>query len=229
MIASAPMFEGLAGDVFIIVILLFIIVAAIRDWLRPKKKTRTINEVAEALGLTLLTQGGDELLRSFSFINRLQYGKKKRLLHALSGNYHDTHVTVLEMRYETKDIAKDAPPDTYCFFIARLPSSFPEITIYKEGLISKLYQATGHRDINFESHEFSRKFRVRAEKDRFAYDLCNPRMIEYLLKNMDLSIEIDRDALCISFNKPLDIEKVEYNLQRLIKIRSLIPEYLFGN
>ncbi|MBT8041537.1 MAG: hypothetical protein KJN98_00040, partial [Pontiella sp.] len=94
------------------------------------------------------------------------------------------------------------------------------------GLISKLKQLSGDNDIDFESHEFSSKFRVRSPNPKFAYDFCNARMIEYLLKNTDLSIEIDHDILCISFGQPLVFEEVERNLERLLKIRSLIPDYL---
>ena len=54
-------------------------------------------------------------------------------------------------------------------------------------------------------------------------------MIEYLIENTDLSIEIDRNILCISFEKPLNFEEVEHNLDRLLKIRSLMPDYLFSD
>jgi hypothetical protein len=104
----------------------------------------------------------------------------------------------------------------------------PELVIGKEGLFSKVAQAFGYDDIDFESHEFSRKFCVRSGDKKFAYDVCNARMIEYLLSNTDLTIEIEGDALALSFGSRLAPEKIEPNLNRLITIRSLMPDYLFS-
>ena len=60
-----------------------------------------------------------------------------------------------------------------------------------------------------------------------AYDICNAQMIEYLLANDDLTIEIEDSALAISFSRRLEPEQIEMNLERLVKIRSLMPNYLF--
>ena len=105
--------------------------------------------------------------------------------------------------------------------------SFSELIIIPEGIFSKIAQAVGYDDIDFESHEFSRKFCVHSKNKKFAYDVCNARMIEYLLSNTDMSIEIEETALAISFNSRLAPEKIEPNLKRLITIRSLLPDYLF--
>jgi hypothetical protein len=109
-----------------------------------------------------------------------------------------------------------------------LPGSFPELVIDKEGFFSKVAQALGYDDIDFESHEFSRKFRVRSSDKKFAYDVCNGQMIEYLLSNIDLSIEIEGEVMAISFRSRLSPEYIEPNLNRLVRVRSLMPDYLFS-
>jgi hypothetical protein len=114
------------------------------------------------------------------------------------------------------------------FFVLHLPAAFPELVISSEGFFSKIAQAFGYDDIDFESHEFSRKFCVRSKDKKFAYDVCNARMIEYLLANDDLTIEIENDVLSISFGSRLKPEQIEPNLNRLIEIRSLMPTYLFS-
>lgn len=97
----------------------------------------------------------------------------------------------------------------------------------REGIFSKIAQAVGYDDIDFESHEFSRKYCVRSRNKKFAYDICNPRMIEYLLANRDLTIEIENRALGIGFDSRLDPSKIEVNLKRLVRVRRLIPDYVF--
>jgi hypothetical protein len=137
-------------------------------------------------------------------------------------DYHyETHSTDSKGRRQTHH-------HYFSFFILQLPLSFPELKIGREGFFSKVAQAFGYDDIDFESHEFSRKFCVRSKDKKFAYDVCNARMMEYLLANDDLTIEIEDQAMAISFNSRLSPEQIESNLNRLVAIRSLMPEYLFS-
>jgi len=52
-------------------------------------------------------------------------------------------------------------------------------------------------------------------------------MMEYLLANRDLSVEIENQVLALAFDTCLSVEQVESDLQRLVEIRSRLPEYLF--
>ncbi len=115
----------------------------------------------------------------------------------------------------------------FSFFILLLPMSFPELKITREGLLSKIAQALGYDDIDFESAEFSRAFCVRSKDRKFAYDVCNAQMMEYLLANRDLSIEIEGPALALAFDTRLSAAEIEANLQRLLEIRLRLPDYLF--
>ena len=87
----------------------------------------------------------------------------------------------------------------------------------------------GYQDINFESAEFSKAFNVRSPDKKFAYDVCNAAMMEYLLANRDLSVELENEAIALAFSSRLAAEQIELNLQRLVEIRSRLPEYLFNN
>jgi len=218
--------EDMVGLVFVAAMLIGLLVIHLRysnKWKVPLKG----RDVARKLGLKFNPTEQESLVERYSFINRMRYGKKRHVRNVLSGFYRKQRVTVFELRYEASGIDKNSPADYYSFYLLELPRAFPETTIYKEGLVSKLYQATGHGDIDFESYEFSRKFRVRGKNARFAYDFCNARMIEYLIGNTDLGIEVDRNVLCISFNRRLRFEEVEHNLDRLLEIRSRMPDYLF--
>ena len=68
---------------------------------------------------------------------------------------------------------------------------------------------------------------MRSPDKKFAYDVCNAKMMEYLLANRDLSVEIENNVLALAFNTRLSVEQIEANLQRLVEIRSRLPEYLF--
>jgi hypothetical protein len=108
-----------------------------------------------------------------------------------------------------------------------VPAIFPDLTIRREGFFTKIAEAFGYQAIKFESAEFSNTFCVRSPDKKFAYDVCNAKMMEYLLANRDLSIEIENQVVALSFDSRIVLERFEANLQRLIEIRSRLPEYLF--
>jgi hypothetical protein len=172
------------------------------------------------------------LARRYNFLDKLRTGDNRYAFNALSGNHQGHEVTAFDYHYETHSTDSKGHRQTHhhylSVFILHLPVSFPELVIGREGFFSKVAQAFGYDDIDFESHEFSRKFCVRSKNKKFAYDVCHARMMEYLLANDDLTIEIDGDALAITFNSRLHPERIEPNLDRLVALRSLMPDYLFS-
>ena len=219
-------------DSFQDVLVLFVIVGGLIAFeiIRPKRKNKvlTAEDVAKQLGLKCPTTKPEVIGDEFAFINRMQYGKAKHLSNIMSGRYKSHEVWAFNLRYETYSMTSgNSYDDCYSFFILKLPKAFPEMTIYPESIVSKLYQKTGHNDIDLESHEFSRKFRVRSNDPKFAYGFCNARMEELLLKHPDLGVEIDRNYLCISQNRLVPLNLFEYHLDSLVEMRSLMPEYLF--
>lgn len=108
-----------------------------------------------------------------------------------------------------------------------MPAGFPELRITRQNFLLRIAEAFGYEDIHFESAEFSRVFCVRSKDKRFAYDVCNPQMIEYLLTNRDLGIEIEGPALALAFAKQLSGTEIENNLGRLLQVRLHLPDYLF--
>jgi hypothetical protein len=113
-------------------------------------------------------------------------------------------------------------------YVLEMNAGFPDLMIFHQSLGSRLAEAFGGEQLAFESAEFSHAFRVRTLDKKFAYDVCHPQMMEYLLANQDLIIEIRETGLAILFEDWLRPEKLEANLLRLIEIRRLLPDYLFN-
>ncbi|HEV2437074.1 MAG TPA: hypothetical protein VG077_13850, partial [Verrucomicrobiae bacterium] len=114
-------------------------------------------------------------------------------------------------------------------FILKMKTNFPDIIISHESMESRFAEKLGESHIIFESAEFSHAFRVRSSDKKFAFEVCHPRMMDYLLANKDLTIEIHGAAVAVLFEDWLRPQKVEFNLSRLTEIRKLLPEYLFTN
>ncbi len=204
-----------------------VIVAIVFGIISARKRREAMFALAMKLGLQFDQTKDRSLARRYKFLDKLRRGSHRYAYNVLSGNYQGHDILAFDYHYQTGS-GKDTHHHHFSFFILHLTAAFPELVIGPEGIFSKIAQAVGYDDIDFESHEFSKKFCVRSANKKFAYDVCNARMIEYLLSNRDFSIEIEGNVLAISFNRKLAPEAIEQNLNRLVTVRSLMPDYLFS-
>ena len=220
------------GLLIIPIFIVVIVALGILAYTSARKRREAMAALAARLGLRFDPNKNRDLARRYKFLDKLRSGSNRYAFNILSGSYQGHDVTLFDYHYETHSTNSKGHRQThhhyFSFFILRLPSAFGELVIGREGFFSKIAQAFGYDDIDFESHEFSRKFCVRSADKKFAYDVCNARMIEYLLSNTDLTVEIEADALAISFSRRLAPESIEPNLNRLIAVRSFMPDYLFS-
>ncbi|MCU0782778.1 MAG: DUF3137 domain-containing protein [Verrucomicrobia bacterium] len=208
-----------------------VIVAVIYGAWAAKKRRAELSGLAARLGLRFDPEDDRGLADRFEFLDHLAQGDNRYAFNALSGEYQTNEILVFDYHYETHSTDSKGRRQThhhyFSFFILMLPVAFPELRITREGWFSKIAQAFGYDDIDLESAEFSRAFCVRSKDKKFAYDVCNSQMMEYLLANRDLSIEIECGALALAFDSRLSAQEIEFNLQRLLEIRLRLPEYLF--
>ena len=213
-------------------VIAIIIVLAVLGYISARKRREAMAALAARLGLNYDPEKNRDLAARYKFLNKLRSGSNRYAFNILSGKYKENDVTAFDYHYETHSTDSKGRRQThhhyFSFFMLQLPSSFPELVIAREGFFSKIAQAFGYDDIDFESHEFSRKFCVRSADKKFAYDFCNARMIEYLLSNTDLTIEVEQNVLAVSFGRRLAPDRIEPNLSRLITLKSFMPDYLFS-
>jgi hypothetical protein len=229
--AVGRIMEGAFPIVIFGLIAVLVVVVIVCSAIAARKRREALSAMAARLGLNYRPDKDPEIARQFAFLNRLAQGSNRYAFNILSGTYQGHFISAFDYHYETHSTDSKGRQQTshnyFSFFVLLLPHDFPELRVVTEGLMSKIAQAFGYDDIDFESAEFSSAFCVRSKDKRFAYDVCNPQMIEYLLENRDFSMEIERNALAISFAKCLSADKIEGNLTRLVHLRSLMPDYLF--
>ncbi|HEX5398640.1 MAG TPA: hypothetical protein VFY06_06270, partial [Verrucomicrobiae bacterium] len=166
----------------------------------------------------------------FGFLKQLSQGDDRYATNVLSGYYQHNQILAFDYHYATYHTDKNGTHKEdhwFSFFILTMPVILPELTIRRENLFTRVAEVFGYQDIKFESAEFSKAFNVRSPDKKFAYDVCNARMIEYLLANRDLSIEIENEVIALAFKNRLSVAQFEFDLRRLVEIRSRLPEYLF--
>ena len=107
---------------------------------------------------------------------------------------------------------------------------FPKVTIGPQNLSARLAAAFGvGGEIKFESAEFSQRFCVQSADRKFAYDVCSPQMMDYLLANRDLDVEIQGPVISIGFEPQLPTGKLNSTCNGSRKSVHSCREYLFTN
>ena len=214
--------------IFVVAVVIGVVVYL--NWLAEKKRREALLALANRLGLSYSPEKNRGLASQYKFIDQTRQGSNRYAANVIQGSYRDYPVILFDYHYETHSSDSKGRRQTHhhylSFFILTMKKAFPEIKISQEGFFSKIAQTFGYDDIDFESHEFSRKFCVRSPDKKFAYDICHARMIEYMLANQDLTIEIENHSYALSFGSKTRLETIQRNLDRLIELRELIPDYL---
>jgi hypothetical protein len=222
------------GPLGVLIVVLIGVAAAISTiWgaARTRKRLQELRELAGRLGLDFNPMENPVLPIEFGFIDQLNRGDNRNAFNVLSGTLSGRNVVAFDYHYETHSTdGKGNRRTTHHYFsvaVMRLEAEFPKLTIAHENLLLKIAEVFGYQNIQFESAEFSKAFCVRSPDKKFAYDVCNAQMIEYLLANRDIHLAIEVHALALLSDAQLPAAQIERNLQRLLEIRSRLPEYLF--
>jgi hypothetical protein len=219
------------APVIAVAVVALMLVGVIYNAVMARKRREGLFLLAQRLNLNFDAGQDSGIPGRFGFLKQLAQGDNRYATNVLSGTYQQNGILAFDYHYETHSTDSHGRRTTqhhwFSFFILTLPAVFPDLTIRRESFFTKVAEVFGYQDIKFESAEFSKTFCVRSPDKKFAYDICNAQMMEYLLAHRDLSLEIENEVIALAFNTRIAIEQVESNLQRLIEIRNLLPQYLF--
>jgi hypothetical protein len=109
-----------------------------------------------------------------------------------------------------------------------LSSALPlePLFIRPEGFFDKIGEFFGGGDIDFESAEFSRRFYVKADDRRWAYDVIHQRTMEFLLNRPKSQIQFDRNSTICWTGRTFDPSGFEAAFGTIEGILDGFPEYL---
>src|SRR5205823_7867799 len=169
----------------VVVILVLAAIAAAAWWSYARNRARR-----EAL-LLFATQYGFELSRDDPFdltaypFSLFSAGDGRGCENVLSGTWQGMPAREADYWYYTESTDSNGHTSrTYHRFsivLADLACAIPNVTIRKESLLTKMADHFGFHDIEFESEDFNRRFRVGSDDHEFAYQLIDDRMMAWLL------------------------------------------------
>jgi hypothetical protein len=111
-------------------------------------------------------------------------GDRQRVENVVYGRWNDVDVVAFDYSYRDDERGTGrsrgaehrfdcaiVPVDAFC----------AALSIHPENVLTRLANDAGFRDIEFESEDFNRAFRVRARDGKFANDVVDARMMQWLL------------------------------------------------
>ena len=110
-------------------------------------------------------------------------GHSRRASNVLSGIVDGRSVVAFDYRYKvTTDTGKSRSTRTYSYgvCVVALPTYLPRLEVTPESMLTRFANVIGVDDIELESEDFNRAYRVRGAA-KFAHDVLSPRTMERLL------------------------------------------------
>ncbi|HUA65102.1 MAG TPA: hypothetical protein VME24_04595 [Alphaproteobacteria bacterium] len=214
-----------------VIIIAFVVLGLVGAAQRRKKdvdRSLELKFLSERLGFENFDPAPNpQFITAWGFLHCLTLGENRYAFNILEGTYHDQKLFVFDYHFQTGS-GKDQDHRYYTIFMLIVPEAFSKILIRPQDMLGRIEGVFDAENIKFESAEFSKHYQVHCGDRKFAYDVCNPQMMEYLLANTGLSVEIQGPVISLTFTPQLPVSDIEPNLQRVAQIRALLPQYLFS-
>lgn len=190
-----------------------------------QRRLAEFRAVAEESGLNFDPSSRPGFDREHPRIECFQQGHSRRAFNLLSGALaprpgaeESAQLQCIVGEYEfkvTTSNGKSTQTVTYTFGFAILITRWhvlPDMLIRHEGFFDKIAGFLGFDDIDFESAEFSRTFMVKSSDKRFAYDLIDAQMMEFLLQAQGgtvPNIDVGDSGFCLWYGQSKRLEPRE--------------------
>jgi hypothetical protein len=169
------------------------------SWAQAKKRRELFQQFALGQGWrwTARQDGWCERFRGTPFGT----GDDRKALNVLEGAFRGRPMVAFDYSYETHstDSKGNTTTQTHRYAICALsmPAPLPELELVPEGFLGRVGTMLGMQDIELESEDFNRRFRVRCTEPKLAYDVLPARTMEALLARPALHVRLSgTDALC---------------------------------
>lgn len=129
-------------------------------------------------------------------------GDHRKAVNVLTGTASGMPLTAFDYSYQTHSTDSRGHRSTtthrYAVCALRLPAYLPPLSVTHDNVFLRIGEALGLADdVQLESEDFNRRFRVQARDRKFATDVLSPRTMELLLARRPLRWRITgADIVC---------------------------------
>jgi len=224
-----PIFVGAAGLVqcaFFVGVAGLIVALITWGIIRARERREAMARLAAELGLQYYAADPWDLPARYQHFGLFNTGHSRRASNILAGAIDGRDVQAFDYQYTTGS-GKDQ--HTSCFQVTMLtmPILAPRLSLRRENFLDTIASWVGHDDIDFESEAFSKRYCVKCDEPKFAYDIFHARLIEYLLARGDApAMEMNGPLFLLYDSGSGQVENVRRLLAIGHEILRSIPDYV---
>lgn len=195
-------------------------------WWFGRLREKRLRAFAAQIGWTYV--GTDPTLRDRWQGTPFGTGSGRRASEVLVGRYGGRPAVSFAYRYTTGS-GDDRQTHTFHVVALSLPVWLPGLQLTPQGLGARIVTALGGQDIELESADFNKAWRVEARDAKFASDVLHPRTMERLLRAdaRGLSLRLEGgDVLCWEPGAP-DLDSLAARLGVMAALADGIPRFVW--
>jgi hypothetical protein len=223
------------GAVIAVAIIGFAVVGVVAyfGYQAAKKRREALAAAAAGRGWTY-TERDDRYTEQFSGAP-FGIGHDRRAGNILTGTHDGRAFEAFDYRYSTTEHYTDSQghsqtrteTHSYAVIALAIGHDVPELQVAPEGFFSRVVGRLLNNDIEFESEQFNRAFKVTCPDRKFATDVIHPQMMEYLLTLPDLAWSFRQGYLVTTTTATYSLETLDATLVATDGILDRIPEFLW--
>jgi hypothetical protein len=157
-------------------------------------------------------------------------GHTRRAKNVMTGMLGGRAGVAFDYSYEETNTDSNGSHDTtyrFSVYALALPCGLPTVSVGPEGFFSKVGHALGMDDIELESEDFNRAFRLTGNDRKLAYDLLPARNMELLLGQRKIHLRTQSSHL-LCFDKGwLLPEEIERRLVVMNQFLDNVPSFVW--
>jgi hypothetical protein len=209
---------------------ILVVALGIYSYYQTQARQKALGELAARNGWQFSTARDSGMESRFSEFPCFQQGSNRYAYNVLEGRGDQRSICAFDYHYETYTTDSKGNSQTnhhhFSAMIVLVPWPLKPLLIRPEGLFDKIGEFLGFDDIDFESHEFSRKFFVKSPDRRWAFDVIHQATMEFLLAAPRFTIEMSGPAVVASRSSLFEPADFEDAYRVVSGILDRLPEYL---
>lgn len=227
------------GPVFVAFFILVVAAVIVGGICYSSKRRKDLAAWAAVNGLSFNPDKDSAMDARFGEFSCLQEGHSRYAYNIMTGSWSDpgdkdaplpdglTELAVCAFDYQyVVGYGKNQQTHIFSVVVADSPIPLQPLLIRPEGFFDKVAEFFGADEIKFESAEFSRKFFVKSPDKRWAYDVIDQRMMEFLLNVPQFHVQLSTTHIMAWRSSTFNPESFGSAIRLIRGMLVRMPDYL---
>lgn len=162
-------------------------------------------------------------------------GDDREATNVVTGRHFGRAFEAFDYEYTTTSTSTDSEGHTttstqrhtFAVVAVEVGPGLPALSVEPEGFFGRIVGRLTNHDIELESEQFNRAFTVHCPDRKFATDVLDPRMMEYLLTLPDLAWSFRDGALLTVTARQQSLETLDTTLAAVAGILDRVPAFVW--